>query len=208
MTRPRYLNAAVAHLSAADPVLDQIMRRIGRCRLRGERDPFRALVGTVISQQISTLAASAIRARVEARFARTGLSPRAVLRAKEESLRACGLSGGKVRTLRSLSERIISGEIDLKRMPRQPEDVISAALLPTLGIGPWSVHMFLMFGLTRPDILPVGDYGLRVAVQKNYALKKLPDALTIECIAKPWRPYCTVASWYMWRSLTPVVNAS
>jgi DNA-3-methyladenine glycosylase II len=179
----------------------RIVEKVGRCELRRHADPFHSLVGTVISQQISTKAAAAIGARLRARFARSGLTPAAILRATDASLRECGLSANKVRTIRALACRIHAGEIDLRRLPRQTEEQVAESLLPTPGIGPWSVHMFLMFGLARPDILPTSDYGIRVAVQKQFSLRKLPTPVTIERLAAPWRPYRTVASWYLWQSL-------
>jgi DNA-3-methyladenine glycosylase II len=201
MIRPRYLRAAETHLASAEPVLAGVVAQIGACGLRRQRDPFHSLVGTVISQQISTKAAGAIAARLRERFARTGLTPKAIAKAGARPLRASGLSASKARTLLVLSERILDGEIDLERLPRQSDEAISDALLPTPGIGPWSVHMFLMFGLARPDVLPTGDYGLRVAVKKCFGLRDLPAPPAIERIAEPWRPFRTVASWYLWQSL-------
>ena len=200
-TRPSYLRKAELHLAQACPTLAQVVAAIGRCQMKRHADPFHSLVGTVISQQISTKAANAIGTRLRERFVRTGLTPQAVLRVNEKVLRDCGLSASKVRTVREIAQRIQRGEIDARKLSRQTEQQIAEALLPTPGIGPWSVHMFLMFGLARPDVLPTGDYGLRVAVQKRFALRKLPSPATMERIAAPWRPYRTVASWYLWQSL-------
>ncbi|MFL5329323.1 MAG: DNA-3-methyladenine glycosylase family protein [Gemmataceae bacterium] len=201
MIRPRYLPKAETHLTSSDPILAAVMAKVGRCELRRHRDGFEALVDTVISQQIATKAAKAISARLRDGFPRTGLTPKAILRAGVDRLRACGLSGNKARTILAISERVLAGEIDLERMPRQSDEEIAEVLLPTPGIGPWSVHMYLMFGLARPDVLPTGDYGLRVAVRNCFGLSELPVAATIERIAEPWRPFRTVASWYLWQSL-------
>ncbi len=201
MIRPRYLRDAEVHLASAEPVLAGVVAKVGGCGLRRQRDPFQSLVGTVISQQISTKAAAAIGARLREQFARTGVTPQAIRRRGDKPLRASGLSASKARTLLALSDRILKGEIDLKRMPRQSDEAIAESLLPTPGIGPWSVHMFLMFGLARPDILPTGDYGLRMAVKKCFNMRDLPEPAAIERLGEPWRPYRTVASWYLWQSL-------
>jgi DNA-3-methyladenine glycosylase II len=206
MSRPRYLPAAQAHLADRDRVLAGLIERVGPCTLRRRPEPFSALVRIVISQQISTLAADAIEAKVDRRFARGGLTPRAVLRAPEADLRACGLSGAKVRTVRALAGRVLAGEIAVDRLSRMTDERIAAQLLPTPGIGPWSVHMYLMFGLGRPDVLPVGDYGLRVAVRNQFRLDELPGPDALTALAEPWRPYRTIASWYLWRSLNLPAN--
>lgn len=201
MKSPRHLRAAERHLAECHPVLAGLIQRVGRCKIRRPPEPFSALVRIVISQQISTLAADAIEAKVDKRFARSGLTPRAVLRASDADLRACGLSGAKVRTVRALAERVLADEIQVGRLGRMTDEQIAEQLLPTPGIGPWSVHMYLMFGLGRPDILPVGDYGLRVAFRKQFQFKELPEPDEMTTLAEPWRPFRSVASWYLWRSL-------
>jgi len=208
MSRPRYLRAAQAHLRSCDRVIAGLIERVGPCTLRRRPEPFSALVRIVISQQISTLAADAIEAKVDKRFARTGLTAKAVLRAPEADLRACGLSGAKVRTVRALAERVMAGELAVDRMSRMTDERIAEQLLPTPGIGPWSVHMYLMFGLGRPDILPVGDYGLRVAFRNQFQFDNLPGPEKMTTLAEPWRPYRTIASWYLWRSLNLPANGN
>lgn len=201
MSRPRYLTQAVAHLRVADPLLRPLIEKVGPCLLRRPAEPFQALVRTVLAQQISTKAAAAIGDRLRERVRRTGLTPKALAKLSDEAYRSCGISAAKSRTIRTLARRVLLGEIDFARLTRASEEAIAGVLLPTPGIGPWSVHMYLMFGLARPDVLPTGDYGIRVAVQRHYGLRLLPAPPEIERIAEPWRPYRTVASWYLWRSL-------
>ena len=202
MKSPRYLRAAERHLVTTDPVMKRIITNHGRCTLKaGGMDLFNALVRIVVSQQISGKAANAISSKIEKRFAKTGLTPAAILQARNESLRGCGLSAGKALTIKAIAKAIKVGQLDIERMPQLESEAVAEQLLPIVGIGPWSVDMLLMFVLGRPDVLPVGDFGLRSAVKRHYELKELPNADHITTLAEPWRPYRTVATWYLWRSL-------
>lgn len=177
------------------------MAAVGPCRLRPDAgDPFALLVRSIISQMISTKAAAAVFSKVQATVAKTGLTPAGVRALSELELRTAGLSGAKVRSLRTLAERAVSGELPLARLAELSDEEIAAHLLPVPGIGTWTVEMFLIFGLGRLDVLPVGDFGLRAGVRDLYGLTELPTRAEVQERAEPWRPYRTVATWYLWRT--------
>ena len=162
---------------------------------------------SIVGQQLSTRAARAIYARLIDRFGGRTPTPAEVLADDPDELRqAAGLSHAKVRYLRSLAEHVLERLARARALDELPDDEVIAELTAVKGIGTWSAHMFLMFHLQRPDVLPVGDLGIRRAVQLHYGLAELPDAATIERIAEPWRPHRTLACRYLWRSLeaTPV----
>ncbi len=181
-----------------------------------ERDPRRgvapedhygALVRSIVGQQLSTSAARAIYARLTDRFGGRTPTPVEVLEDDPEELRAAaGLSRAKVSFLRSLAEHVLEGTLELERLDALPDDEVKAELIAVKGLGPWTADMFLMFHLQRPDVLPVGDLGIRRAMMQRYELGELPDPAAMEAIAEPWRPYRTDACVYLWRSLdaTPV----
>ncbi len=197
----------VAYLRASDPVLRGLIDQIGPAALgdtRGGRpaDHYGALVRSIIGQQLSTKAARAIYNRLTDRFGGRTPTPQEVLADDPAELRgAAGLSRAKTTYLRSLAEHVIEGSLELERLDQLPDDEAIAELVGVKGIGTWSAHMFLMFHLERPDILPVGDLGIRKAVMVAYGLDGLPLAPAIEAIAEPWRPHRTLASRFLWRSL-------
>ncbi len=165
-------------------------------------DHYGALVRTITGQQLSVLAAKAIYGRLTERFGGRAPTPQEILADDPEALRAAaGLSHAKVGYLRSLAEHVLSGELELERLDALPEEEVYAELTAVKGIGEWSADMFLMFHLGRPDILPVGDLGIRRAIERAYGLAELPSPEEMERIAEPWRPYRTLASRYLWRSL-------
>jgi len=172
-------------------------------RGRPERDDhYGALVRTITGQQLSVLAARAIYGRLTARFGDRPPTPREILDDDPEELRAAaGLSRAKVSYLRSLAEHVLSGELELERLDQISDEDAIAELVAVKGLGLWSAHMFLMFQLDRPDVLPVGDLGIRRAIERAYGLDGLPEPATMEAIAEPWRPYRTLACRYLWRSL-------
>ncbi len=156
----------------------------------------------IVGQQLSVKAAAAIYGRLTARFCGRAPTPQEILNDDPEELRAAaGLSRAKVGFLRSLAEHVLSGELELERLDELPDEKVIEELTAVKGIGTWSAHMFLMFHLERPDVLPVGDLGIRKAVQRAYGLQELPLPAQIEEIAEPWRPYRSLASRYLWRSL-------
>jgi DNA-3-methyladenine glycosylase II len=170
-------------------------------------DHYGTLVRSIVGQQLSTKAAGSIYARLIDRFGGRPPTPEEVLANDPEELRAAaGLSRGKVTYLRSLAEHVLSGSLQLDSLTDLTDDEVIAELVAVKGLGVWSAHMFLMFHLERPDVLPVGDLGIRRAMMLRYALEALPEAAEMEQLAQPWRPYRTLACRFLWRSLdaTPV----
>jgi DNA-3-methyladenine glycosylase II len=202
----------VEHLRAADPVLRGVIDDVGIDGLGDARagrpaDHYGALVRSIIGQQLSTKAARAIYGRLTERFGGRTPTPQEVLDDDPDELRvAAGLSHAKVRYLRSLAEHVLAGELALDRLEDLPDDEVITELIAVKGIGTWSAHMFLMFQLQRPDVLAVGDLGIRRAMMIRYELPGLPDPATMERLAEPWRPYRSLACRFLWRSLeaTPV----
>ena len=165
-------------------------------------DHYGALVRTITGQQLSVAAARAIYGKLTARFDDRPPTPAEILDDEPEELRAAaGLSRAKVTYLRSLAEHVISGDLELERLDELSDEDVIAELTAVKGLGLWSAHMFLMFHLSRPDVLPVGDLGIRRAIERAYGLDELPEAAAIERIAEPWRPHRTLACRYLWRSL-------
>jgi len=194
-----------AHLRAADPVLGAIIAALGDGAHGADRpatDHYGALVRAIVGQQLSTKAARSIYARLAERFGGRAPTPQEILADDPEELRAAaGLSRGKVSYLRSLAEHVISGELELARLDELGDEEVVAELVAVKGLGVWTAQMFLMFQLGRPDVLPVGDLGIRRAVERAYGLAELPDAAELTRIAEPWRPHRTLACRYLWRSL-------
>jgi DNA-3-methyladenine glycosylase II len=170
---------------------------------RPERDDhYGALVRSITGQQLSVRAASAIYKRLTDRFDGRPPTPQEILADDPEELRAAaGLSRAKVSYLRSLAEHVVSGELELERLDSLGDEDAIAELVAVKGLGLWTAQMFLMFHLGRPDVLPVGDLGIRRAIERAYALEGLPDPATMQKIAEPWRPQRTLACRYLWRSL-------
>jgi len=206
---------AAAHLRAADPVLREIIDRIGLEAVVERRDGrpsehYGALVRSIVGQQLSTKAARAIYTRLTERFGGRAPTPQEVLADDPEELRAAaGLSRAKVTFLRSLAEHVLDGSLELDRLDVLPDEEVIAELTAVKGLGVWSAHMFLMFHLRRPDVLAVGDLGIRRAVKIAYALDGLPDPAALEALGEPWRPHRTLACLFLWGSLdaTPVSDA-
>jgi DNA-3-methyladenine glycosylase II len=198
---------ATEHLRASDPVLAGVIDAVGRLpSSRAGRpapdDHYGALVRAIVGQQLSVLAARAIYGRLTERFGGRPPTPQEILDQEPEELRAAvGLSRAKVGFLRSLAEHVLSGELELKRLDDLSDEDVIAELVAVKGLGEWTSHMFLMFQLERPDVLAVGDLGIRRAIERAYGLEALPQAAEVEQIAEPWRPYRTLACRYLWRSL-------
>jgi DNA-3-methyladenine glycosylase II len=189
-------------LARRDPVIGALMREHGACGLaRAQReDPFRVLVQAIISQQLSTKAARTIGRRL-ADLHDGALTPEAVAATPDLALRGVGLSSQKLRYLRDLCLRVQDGSLVLHSLAELPDDAVIAALTQVKGIGRWTAEMFLMFRLHRPDVLPVGDLGILKAAQKAYGLRKPPTPARLAEIGEVWRPYRSVACWYLWASL-------
>jgi DNA-3-methyladenine glycosylase II len=204
------MTTEVAALRAADPVLRGVIDAVGElgdARAGRPADHYGALVRSIIGQQLSTTAARAIYGRLVNRFGGQTPTPAEVLADDPEELRsAAGLSRAKVAYLRSLAEHVLDGSVELERLDDLPDEEVIAELVAIKGLGVWTAQMFLMFHLQRPDVLPVGDLGIRRAVRDLYGLPELPGPAELEAIAEPWRPHRTLACRYLWRSLaaTPV----
>jgi DNA-3-methyladenine glycosylase II len=195
------LDAALAHLRAADPVLGCLIEQIGPYVLQRDPDHFYALFSSIVAQQISVRAAATIMGRVEALFpTQEGITAGGVLAAGPEALRAVGLSSMKTRYVLDLAERVADGRLDLERLASLDDDAVIAELVQVRGIGRWTAEMFLIFALGRSDVLPVDDLGFRVAVKQHYGFNELPTAEQLRTIGACWAPYRTVATWYLWRS--------
>lgn len=193
-------------LGAADPALRRLIEAGGPISAgedrRGSRsDPYEALIRAIVGQQLSTRAAASIWERVLAIFGGETPSPEELLSAEPQALRDAGLSWPKVSYARDLAERIADGELDTDRLPQLSDEEVVEELTRVKGIGVWTAEMFLIFHLGRPDVLPVGDLGIRRAVQLAYGLDDLPDPEHLEQLGEPWRPHRTLASLYLWRSL-------
>ena len=197
----------LAHLRRSDPVLAKVIAAVGKLPDGREGRPNRedhygALVRAIAGQQLSVKAARSIYGRLTDRFDGRPPTPEEILADEPEELRAAaGLSRAKVGYLRSLAEHTLTGELELERLDELDDDTVIAELTAVKGLGVWTAHMFLMFHLDRPDVLPVGDLGIRRAIERAYELDELPDAAAMEEIALPWRPHRTLACRYLWRSL-------
>jgi DNA-3-methyladenine glycosylase II len=195
-------------LAASDPVMAGLIREIGpmslakRRRGRPRGDAYGALLRAVVGQQLSVKAAATIFDRVLALFDGKMPTPQALLDAEPDDLRAAGLSGRKVEYLQDLARHVLSGELEVDRLPDLPDETVVAEITAVRGLGVWTAHMFLMFHLERPDVLPVGDLGIRNAVKAAYGLDEPPAPEELERIAAPWRPHRSLACLYLWESLS------
>ena len=189
------------HLRRADPVMRGVIRRAGPFTLRLHRNRFRALIFSILGQQISGKAAAAIRARLVEYLKPEQISPQSIAQLTPAELRAIGLSTQKSVYVLDLAKRVVEGELKLNRVARMPDEEVIQALTQVKGIGVWTAQMFLIFSLGRLDVFPHDDLGVRMAIRNLYGLDELPNKETSHRIAMPWRPYATIASWYCWRSL-------
>ncbi len=191
-------------LMRRDPVLAPIIRKYGACGIKTgrESDIFCGLVEAIVSQQLSTRAAATIYGRLRALLPNGGTpTPEALIPLSDEALRGVGLSRQKLGYMRDLSGKMLDGSINVHGLRAMSDDEIVAELTKIKGIGRWTVEMLLIFRLTRPDVFPAGDLGIVKAVQKAYNLRGTPDVKRLQKIAERWRPYRSVASWYLWASL-------
>lgn len=186
-----------------DPVLGAVIRQVGACGLADSQhtDPFVALTRAIIGQQLSTKAAATIAGRFTALFGRSRPTAAKLALIPDDDLRAVGLSRMKLSFLRDLGERVQDGRLALGALDAMADDEVIETLVAVKGIGRWTAEMFLMFRLHRPDVFPVGDLGIVRAIQRVYGLRKEPTVARMEEMAEPWRPYRSVACWYLWASL-------
>jgi DNA-3-methyladenine glycosylase II len=197
-------SSARRHLSR-DPILRDIIAAVGPCMLKPRRDHFVLLCKSIYSQQISTTVATVLFGRFREKFPRKQPTPQLVRKlltdGTEAELKGCGLSRQKKKYLIDLSEHFISGAIPNHQLSRLTDEEVIKALTAVNGIGRWTAEMFLMFVLNRPDVLPADDLGLQRAVKSAYGLKQWPKSSKLIKLAEPWRPYRTIATWYLWRSV-------
>ena len=197
------MRKALVHLQQSDPVMAAIIERAGPYRMNYRPPDFASLVRSIVFQQLNGAAAGAILARVVA-VAGGRLSPQRILKTSDDKLRAAGLSRQKIAYLRDLAGRTRDRRLRFGQLAGLPDDAVIEALTQVKGIGVWTAHMFLMFTLRRNNILPVGDLGVRIAIRKAYGLQHLPTPDEMKALARAWDPFCSIACWYLWRSLEAV----
>jgi DNA-3-methyladenine glycosylase II len=200
------LTEADEHLRSVDHVIRRLIDERGpidpETDRRGSRpDAYQALARAIVGQQLSTKAAASIWNRVVELFGGDTPTPRQLLGVDGEKLREAGLSWSKVGFLKDLAERVEDGRLDLGRLTELPDEDVVAALIEIKGVGRWTAEMFLIFHLGRPDVVSVGDLGIRRAIKDAYGMAELPDPTQMERISEPWRPHRTLACLYLWRSL-------
>jgi DNA-3-methyladenine glycosylase II len=194
------MKKALDHLKKSDAILASIIARVGPCKM-AYRDPtFEMLARAIVFQQLSTKAARTIYGRLEEAAGGT-LTPESIQNLSVGEMRRAGLSRQKLGYIRDLAEHALSGKVDFARLPAMSDEEVIESLTDIKGIGVWTAHMFLLFSLRRPNVLPVGDLGVRMAIQRAYRKRKMPTPKQVEQIAKGWHPYCSYAAWYLWRSL-------
>jgi len=194
------MRKAINHLKKSDPTLAAIIERVGPCRMEFGEPTFHSLAESILYQQLNGKAAVTIFNRFTD-LVGDPVTPHGILKVTDAQLRAVGLSKQKTSYLRDLAEKTNAGLLEFERLAELPDDEVIGHLTQVKGVGVWTAHMFLMFTLRRPDILPTGDYGIQAAMKKHYRKRKLPKPKDMEKIAKSWSPYRSVACWYLWRSL-------
>lgn len=199
----KLLRAAETHLPAAAPPFAPLVADVGRCTLAPNPDVFRVLMGSVIAQFISSAAARSIQGRLVEKL-KENVTPGRVLALSDADLKACGIAGAKAVSIRAIAQHFKSNRRFAADLAAADDDTARAMLTPLRGVGPWTVDMILIFSHGRPDILPVGDLGVRAGARDVFGLAELPGAKELTALAEPWRPYRSIASWYLWRSKGPV----
>ena len=206
----QHIKTARLHLRKSDPTLAAIIKQVGPFTAKARRDRLASLVRAIISQQISTKAAATIFERFKTAVKENRLTPpkrgaafcaTTILSFSDEALKDLGISPQKASYLRSLCQHLDDGEVDLGSLNKRDDEGVIECLTKVKGIGRWTAEMFLIFSLARLDVLPVDDLGIKKAAKNLYDLAELPDAKQLNQIAEPWRPYASIASWYLWRSL-------
>ena len=194
------MRKAMNHLKKSDPILRAIIERVGPCRMEFGPAEFCSLAEAIVYQQLNGKAAVTIWKRFAA-LAGEPVTPEGILNLSDQQLRSVGLSKQKSAYLKDLAAKTAAGLLDFSKLSALSDDDVIQHLTQVKGIGVWTAHMFLIFSLRRPNVLPTGDYGVQVAVKKHYKKRKLPKPKDMEKIARAWEPYRSVACWYMWRSL-------
>jgi DNA-3-methyladenine glycosylase II len=200
------MKKAIEALRRSDPTLARIIREVGPYRIRYLEPDYEALAKAILYQQLSGKVAAVIFERLRQAAGNGKLTADGVLRLSPARMRALGLSRQKIAYLKELAEQHRSGAVDFGALRRLDDEQVVRALTRLKGVGVWTAHMFLIFALRRKDVLPSADLGIRAAVQKAYGLDRLPTPVEVEAIGERWKPWRTVASWYLWRSLEPNAN--
>jgi DNA-3-methyladenine glycosylase II len=200
------MRKAIRHLQAADPVMGGIIERVGAYRIQFREPGFETLVKSIVYQQLSGRVAQVIFGRLTGAVPDGLLTPENVLALRPAKMRALGLSKQKTAYIRDLARHTRAGTVDFEALMGLADAEVIERLTLVKGVGVWTAHMFLIFALRRTNVLPSGDLGIRAAVRKAYALEELPKPAEVEELGQRWHPYCTVAAWYLWRSLEPNAN--
>jgi len=200
------MRKAIRHLQAADPVMGGIIQQVGPYRIEFRDPGFETLVKSIVYQQLSGRVAQVIFGRLVAAVPGGLLTPENILALRPAKMRTLGLSKQKTAYIRDLARLTRAGTVDFAELPALPDGEVIERLTKVKGVGVWTAHMFLIFALRRSNVLPSGDLGIRAAIRKAYGFAELPKPAEIEVLGERWRPYCTVAAWYLWRSLEPNAN--
>jgi DNA-3-methyladenine glycosylase II len=209
------MRKAITHLKKSDPILARVIARIGTCRLDRRPATFEAMARAIVFQQLAGAAARTIYQRLQnaceqavggqdtprSLYGGFGITPESVLALSEDQMRACGLSRQKLSYIRDLAAKTISREVDFAGLPDMSDDDVIAHLTRVKGVGPWSAQMFLIFALGRLDVMPTADLGINMAIRRLYGKRKIPKAKQILKFAEKWKPYRSLACWYLWRSV-------
>jgi DNA-3-methyladenine glycosylase II len=194
------MRKAIDHLKKSDPVMRGIIERVGSFRMEFGEPVFHSLAEAIVYQQLNGKAAVTIFKRFAA-LAGDPVTPEGIAKLTDGQLRSVGLSKQKSSYLRDMAERAIRGELNFTRLPEMTDDEVIRHLTQVKGVGIWTAHMFLMFTLKRPNVLPTGDFAVQMAIKRHYNKRKVPKPVQMEKIAKAWEPYRSIACWYLWRSL-------
>lgn len=196
------MQKAIEHLKGSDPVLSAIIDQVGDYGIQYREPDFETLVRSIVYQQLSGRVASVIFGRLAA-AAGPRMTPESLLKLRPQRMRKLGLSTQKTAYIRDLARHTRDGRVVFEELRELADQAVIERLTQVKGIGVWTAHMFLIFALRRSDVLPVGDLGIRSAIRKAYGMAEMPTPAEVESVAAKWRPFCTVASWYLWRSLDP-----
>jgi DNA-3-methyladenine glycosylase II len=198
------MRSALKHLRKSDPVIAAIIQRVGPCVIQYREPSFETLVRSIVYQQLSGKVASVIFARLHTAAGEVQITPAGIMKLRPEKMRKVGLSAQKTLYIRELAKHTRRGSIVFEDLPETSDAAVIEHLTRVKGIGVWTAQMFLMFALRREDVLPVADLGIRSAMKKAYGLEELPKPAEMEKIASAWKPYSSIACWYLWRSLENV----